>query len=108
MPVQAGQMECVTRAADEDTVSDLNVYLFDAYSRELVLHSYLTSMKIADIAKEIHDKAKKIVLIAGPSSSGKTSFAKRLCIQLQVLGLNPLYLGTDDYFINRIFKFNEI
>ena len=34
MPVQAGQMECVTRAADEDTVSDLNVYLFDAYSRE--------------------------------------------------------------------------
>ncbi len=40
MPVQAGQMECVTRAADEDTVSDLNVYLFDAYSRELVLHSY--------------------------------------------------------------------
>ena len=46
MPVQAGQMECVTRAADEDTVSDLNVYLFDAYSRELVLHSYLTSMEL--------------------------------------------------------------
>ena len=46
MPVQAGQMECVTRAADEDTVSDLNVYLFDAYSRELTLHSYLTSMEL--------------------------------------------------------------
>lgn len=46
MPVQAGQMECVTRTADEDTVNDLNVYLFDAYSRELVLHSYLTSMEL--------------------------------------------------------------
>ena len=46
MPVQAGQMACVTRAADEDTVNDLNVYLFDAYSRELVLHSYLTSMEL--------------------------------------------------------------
>ena len=41
------------------------------------------------------------MLIAGPSSSGKTSFAKRLCIQLQVLGLKTLYLGTDDYFVNR-------
>lgn len=39
-------MECVTRTADEDTVNDLNVYLFDAYSRELVLHSYLTSMEL--------------------------------------------------------------
>ncbi|MDO4746575.1 MAG: nucleoside kinase, partial [Bacillota bacterium] len=41
------------------------------------------------------------ILIAGPSSSGKTTTAKRLCIQLRVNGLDPLYLGTDDYFINR-------
>ena len=44
MPVQAGQVRCVTRAENEDTVSDLSVYLFYAYSRELVLNSYLTSM----------------------------------------------------------------
>ena len=49
----------------------------------------------------IHHRGKRIILIAGPSSSGKTSFAKRLCIQLRVIGLKPLYLGTDDYFIDR-------
>ena len=46
-------------------------------------------------------RKKRIVLIAGPSSSGKTTFARRLCIQLKVNGLNPLYLGTDDYFVER-------
>ena len=45
---------------------------------------------------------KRIILIAGPSSSGKTTFARRLCIQLRVNGLQPLYLGTDDYFLNRV------
>ena len=49
----------------------------------------------------IPNEKKRIILIAGPSSSGKTSFAKRLCIQLRVCGLRPLYLGTDDYFIDR-------
>ena len=83
-------------------VSDLNERILSDDAKNMILLSEaLHEKKIADIAKEIHDKAKKIVLIAGPSSSGKTSFAKRLCIQLQVLGLNPLYLGTDDYFINR-------
>ncbi len=40
-------------------------------------------------------------MIAGPSSSGKTTFAQRLCIQLRVNGLDPLYMGTDDYFVER-------
>ena len=44
---------------------------------------------------------KRIILIAGPSSSGKTTFAQRLCIQLRVNGLEPLYMGTDDYFVER-------
>ena len=44
---------------------------------------------------------KRIILIAGPSSSGKTTFARRLCIQLKVNGVDPLYLGTDDYFVER-------
>ncbi len=46
-------------------------------------------------------KKKRIVLIAGPSSSGKTTFARRLCIQLRVNGFAPLYISTDDYFVER-------
>ncbi len=57
--------------------------------------------KIAQIADHILKEGKRIVLICGPSSSGKTSFAKRLCIQLMVNGQKPLYLGTDDYFVER-------
>ena len=57
--------------------------------------------KIVEIARDITERNKRIILIAGPSSSGKTTFARRLCIQLKVNGKNPLYLGTDDYFLNR-------
>lgn len=67
----------------------------------VMLTEALHEKKIADIAGTIFESKKRIVLIAGPSSSGKTTFAKRLCIQLRVLGLKPLYLGTDDYFVNR-------
>ena len=49
----------------------------------------------------ITEQKKRIILIAGPSSSGKTTFARRLCVQLRVNGLHPLYLGTDDYFVER-------
>ncbi|MEG0663428.1 MAG: nucleoside kinase, partial [Anaerovoracaceae bacterium] len=54
-----------------------------------------------EIAQAIQREEKRIILIAGPSSSGKTTFARRLAIQLKVNGLKPIYLGTDDYFINR-------
>ena len=66
-----------------------------------MLSEALHEKKIAMIAEQIQSAKKRIILIAGPSSSGKTTFAKRLCIQLKVIGLNPLYLGTDDYFVNR-------
>jgi len=56
---------------------------------------------ISDVADEIVSKGKRIVLVAGPSSSGKTSFSKRLCIQLWINGRKPIYLGTDDYFLAR-------
>ncbi len=49
----------------------------------------------------ITKQRKRIILIAGPSSSGKTTFAQRLCTQLRVNGLKPIYMGTDDYFIDR-------
>lgn len=71
------------------------------YSRLIQLSEALHESKIIEIAKEIIEKKKRIVLIAGPSSSGKTTFAQKLCIQLMVRGIKPVYLGTDDYFINR-------
>ncbi|MEW9094401.1 MAG: nucleoside kinase [Clostridiaceae bacterium] len=62
----------------------------------------LHEKKTAYIADMIHErKDVKLVLIAGPSSSGKTTFARRLGIQLRVNGLMPIPLGLDDYFIDR-------
>ena len=63
----------------------------------------LHEKKISKIADSIYEnmEKQKIVLIAGPSSSGKTTFSKRLSIQLKVLGLKPFNISADDYFINR-------
>ena len=85
-----------------NVVSDLNRCVKEGKARDLILLSEaLHEKKIAEIADQIHASGKRIILIAGPSSSGKTSFANRLCIQLRVLGIHPLYLGTDDYFVER-------
>ena len=82
--------------------SDLNRMIEKQESKDLIMLSEaLHEKKIAMIAEQIQSAKKRIILIAGPSSSGKTTFAKCLCIQLKVIGLNPLYLGTDDYFVNR-------
>ncbi len=61
----------------------------------------LHEKKIIQIADEICKKNKRIILIAGPSSSGKTTFANRLKIQLAVNGLRPVTISVDDYFVNR-------
>ena len=63
----------------------------------------LHNKKIAEIADKICEKKDKIkiVLIAGPSSSGKTTFSKKLAIQLKVLGRNPVTVSLDDYFLPR-------
>lgn len=81
---------------------ELNQCVRSRKAQDLILLSEaLHEKKIAEIADRIHQSGRRIILIAGPSSSGKTSFAKRLCIQLRVIGIHPLYLGTDDYFVNR-------
>lgn len=81
---------------------DLNECIQEGRFTELVqLSEALHGRRIVELAQEITEKKKRIILIAGPSSSGKTTFAKRLCIQLQVNGLKPLYMGTDDYFVER-------
>ena len=83
-------------------VSDLNRKIEDGKFKELVqLSEALHERKIVEIADMITKQKKRIILIAGPSSSGKTTFAQRLCIQLRVNGLQPLYMGTDDYFVER-------
>lgn len=83
-------------------VDDLNMKVKNGEARDLIqLSEALHEKKIAEIADMIKEQKKRIILIAGPSSSGKTTFARRLCVQLRVNGLNPLYLGTDDYFVER-------
>ena len=83
-------------------LSDMNDLVRRGGAKDTILLSEaLHEKKIAEIADEIKSKRRRIVLIAGPSSSGKTTFARRLCIQLRVNGLRPIYMGTDDYFVNR-------
>ncbi len=83
-------------------VQDLNEKVKNGAYKEVVqISEALHEKKIVEIADEITQEGKRIILIAGPSSSGKTTFARRLCIQLRVNGLNPLYMGTDDYFLER-------
>ena len=84
------------------TCADLNRAIAAGSVRDLVLVSEaLQEKKIAHIADEILKSHKRIVLIAGPSSSGKTTFAHRLCTQLWVNGPRPVYMGTDDYYLDR-------
>ncbi len=83
-------------------VCELNDKIRKGEYRDLIqLSEALHEKKIAQIADDIKKQHKRIVLIAGPSSSGKTTFARRLCVQLRVNGLEPIYLGTDDYFMER-------
>ena len=83
-------------------LTDMNDLINNGEAKDTILLSEaLHEKKIAEIADEIKSMQKRIVLIAGPSSSGKTTFAKRLCIQMRVIGLRPIYMGTDDYFVNR-------
>ncbi len=90
------------RLMNIDYASDLNEKIVHGEYEDLImLQEALHEKKISDIADQIKTLNKRIILICGPSSSGKTTFAKRLCIQLRVIGLKPLYLGTDDYFVER-------
>ncbi len=73
----------------------------DKHSQLIRVAEALHEKKIAQIADMITKNEKRVLLIAGPSSSGKTTFAQRLLIQLKVNGLNPITLSIDDYFVDR-------
>jgi uridine kinase len=82
---------------------DLNI-LIDNYdiSQFILVEEALHEKKIAEIAAKIVANPEwKLVLIAGPSSSGKTTFAKRLSVQLQASKATPMVISLDDYFLNR-------
>jgi uridine kinase len=85
-------------------IGALNEALSSDRGREIVLVSEaLHERRIAEIAGQIAsgDEPARIVLVAGPSSSGKTTFSKRLSIQLLALGLSPFPLGLDEFFVDR-------
>jgi len=85
-----------------DTVGALNDLICTGHRGEVIrINEALHEKRLAHIADKIHDLGKKVVLIAGPSSSGKTTFAERLCIQLRVNGLNPHVISLDNYYVNR-------
>nr|WP_302595362.1 nucleoside kinase [uncultured Cellulosilyticum sp.] len=86
-----------------DMVGALNDVIASGKTDELIkISEALHEKKIASIADKIAEKgAVKLVLIAGPSSSGKTTFAKRLCVQLRVNGMKPHLISIDDYFVDR-------
>ncbi|MCI5903269.1 MAG: nucleoside kinase [Blautia sp.] len=88
---------------DVSTVGELN----DRITREgvqslLLIQEALQEAKISRIAQTIcEDPDKKFIMVAGPSSSGKTSFSNRLCIQLAAHGRKPHLISVDNYFVNR-------
>ena len=86
------------------TIANLNSEICKGRASELILiQEALQEKKIGQIAEKIAEQPeKKFVMIAGPSSSGKTTFSHRLSIQLRALGLNPHAIGVDDYFVNRV------
>ncbi|MBR4243585.1 MAG: nucleoside kinase [Bacteroidaceae bacterium] len=88
---------------------DVNKAILRGFASELIqVSEALQEKKIVKIAEEIDrryhasENPIRIVLITGPSSSGKTTFCKRLSVQLLACGLRPLSFSTDDYFVNRV------
>lgn len=88
---------------DVTTVGDLNGKLTREGVRSILLiQEALQEAKISDIAQQIKERGNvKFVMIAGPSSSGKTSFSHRLSIQLMAHGMRPHPIAVDNYFVNR-------
>ena len=86
-----------------ENVGDLNNMICEGRINEMILvNEALQESRIADIARKIFQRVDvKFVMIAGPSSSGKTSFANRLSIQLRTYGLTPHPISLDNYFVNR-------
>ncbi len=89
---------------DVPNVANLNEYTLRGQSGDILkISEALHEKKIAEIANIVYDRRDKVkvVLIAGPSASGKTTFSKRLMVQLAVNGMKPTMISLDDYFVDR-------
>jgi uridine kinase len=87
-----------------NSVGRLNEIIYSKQVQEFIrVAEALHDKKIAEIADKVLERKGnvRVVLIAGPSSSGKTTFSKKLAIQLRVVGFNPVSISLDDYFVNR-------
>lgn len=90
-----GLMEC-------ETVADLNELTESGGLRELIrVNEALHEKRFSQVADQVCGRGAKLVMLAGPSSSGKTTSANRLATQLRVHGKKPIYMGLDDYYIDR-------
>ena len=85
-----------------ETIGDFNKGVRSGYGVDLVnVSEVLQERRLSEIADEIQARGARVVLIAGPSSSGKTTFSKRLSVQLLACGLRPYAISLDDFFVNR-------
>ena len=85
-----------------ETIGEFNMGVRSGYGVDLVnVSEVLQERRLSKIADEIQARGARVVLIAGPSSSGKTTFSKRLSVQLLACGLRPYAISLDDYFVNR-------
>lgn len=85
------------------TVGDFNIACNKGHATDLInVAEALQEKRISSIADDICSRGSRIVLISGPSSSGKTTFSKRLSVQLMTNGLRPVALSLDDYFVDRV------
>ncbi|MBQ7495644.1 MAG: nucleoside kinase, partial [Bacteroidaceae bacterium] len=85
------------------TVAELNGAIRAGHATEIInVSEALQERKIARVADEICNLNRRLVLLAGPSSSGKTTTSKRMAIQLAACGMRPLTISMDDYFVNRV------
>ena len=106
MFAEKGRWDIIMRLSN---AGDVNKAVLKGHASELIqVSEALQEKKIVQIAEDIdrrfHDEQNpiRLVLITGPSSSGKTTFCKRLSIQLLACGLRPVSFSTDDYFVNRV------
>ena len=94
----------IHRVLGIETIAGLNKYVKEGKEGDVIrVCEALHEKKIAQIADQIaSDRKRRIILIAGPSSSGKTTFAQRLGVQLKVNGIRAVTLSIDNYFVNRV------
>lgn len=92
-----------SKKLDANTAGKINERIAEGRFDDLIImqESYMEK-KIGDIAQTIKDNGKKCILIAGPSSSGKTSFLHRLAYHLNALGINTKQLSADNFFLDRV------